>query len=38
MRNVIFRLWERDNKGLKFDEFYYLATERIINKLKEKLI
>jgi hypothetical protein len=38
MRNVIFRLWEKDNKGLDFDSFYYLYTEKIINKIKEKLI
>ena len=38
MRNCIFRLWERTKTEMTFDEFYYLYTEKIINKIKEKLI
>lgn len=38
IRNVLYRLWEQDNKGHKeYKDFYKFETERIITHYKNKL-
>lgn len=38
MRNVLYRYWEKDNKGHKeFKDFYKEETEKIITHYKSKL-
>src|SRR4030042_1476012 len=39
MRNVMYRIWEQDDHGKNtFDEFYLWYMEKMIEKLKEKLL
>lgn len=38
MRDVIWHMWNQDNNGYAvFNDYYFWYTERIIEKLKEKL-
>ena len=38
IRNVLYKLWEQDNKGFDdFKAFYKYHTERIIQWIKDKL-
>lgn len=37
MRNVMYRLWERDSKGKDFEDFYREQMEKLIEFLKSKI-
>lgn len=39
LRNVLYIWWQKDNKGYKeFNDYYLYQMERIINNVKDKLI
>ena len=39
LRNVLYIWWQKDNKGYKeFNDYYLYRMERIINNVKDKLI
>ena len=38
MRAVLYILWKQDNEGKDFPEFYEDRMEKLINKLKERII
>ncbi|HEX2910404.1 MAG TPA: hypothetical protein VH186_06315 [Chloroflexia bacterium] len=37
IRNTLFVLWQRDNQGLEFEQYYRVKTERYIEFLKAKI-
>lgn len=38
LRNVLYRYWEQNKKGLDFEMFYKRQIESFITRIKEKLI